>query len=545
MPKVKADSHHRPSHHNLLPQTVAMRERFNISRYKNPLPDTYKMAAQAIHDFYVKNKPLEESIDSTKIAKRKSYELALLTLKHAQEINYLIDRLQIPENDFHFKEAKGRVLIAELLWGSQHFLSRSLSTEKMKFYEESLRETFLEAIYKSSLNPLEVPAARLPVYVRINTLSISLESSVTAFQKEGWNLLPSVKSYSAYLEQLKSMDHKDFIRDYHVSELFVFPPGTDFYDHPGYTGKKFMLQDKGSCLSSFLLNPKPNSMVLDMFAAPGLKTNHIANIMNNQGLILANDNHPDRFKQLLDMIGSANIKCVEPSFVDIPCKHEHTCQIMTKNYDYILIDPSCTYSGLTYDIGTMLPNKFRQKHFMSLVKVLEYVLATCQNVHRVVYTVRSVYPEEGEMVVDEVMKEFEGPYELLDAKKMLWDQWHSSCFQGYSCSDKCLRVDPVYDGCQGHFIAVFERVPHRKIQYDKKVIYNNKLYKFSDMLLTRTYTRKGKFITKLMPRIEAEQKSANGKIQILSEPEKESFYNDTYSKVESTEQDEDEVHDIY
>lgn len=85
---------------------------------------------------------------------------------------------------------------------------------------------------------------KFPTYVRINTLAISLEEAINAFYKEGWNLIPSSKSYANYSDNLANLQSKEFIRDYHISELLAFPPGTSFLKHPGFLGGKFIIQDK-------------------------------------------------------------------------------------------------------------------------------------------------------------------------------------------------------------------------------------------------------------------------------------------------------------
>ena len=49
-----------------------------------------------------------------------------------------------------------------------------------------------------------------------------------------------------------------------------------------------------SCLASIVLGPRPESYVLDMCASPGGKTSHMAQLMNNTGLIVANELYPVR-----------------------------------------------------------------------------------------------------------------------------------------------------------------------------------------------------------------------------------------------------------
>ena len=147
---------------------------------------------------------------------------------------------------------------------------------------------------------------------------------------------------------------------------------------------------------------------------------------------------------------------------------------------YILIDPSCTYSGIFYKIGNA-DSQVRSRFQFSLIKILKWVLHSFPNVRRVVYTTCSIYAEEGEVVVDEALKDLSDSYTLLNAKEMLWNEWQSPSISGYHCSSNCLRTYPGHDGCQGYFIAVFERLPNTPIpKYIEKTNHKEEYFQSLD-----------------------------------------------------------------
>lgn len=65
---------------------------------------------------------------------------------------------------------------------------------------------------------------------------------------------------------------------------------------PEYLAGQYMLQSACSFLPVLALAPRPGERVLDMAAAPGGKTTYIAQMMKNQGTLVANDVRKDRLK---------------------------------------------------------------------------------------------------------------------------------------------------------------------------------------------------------------------------------------------------------
>ena len=94
-----------------------------------------------------------------------------------------------------------------------------------------------------------------------------------------------------------------------------------------------------SCLASIALLPRKGSLVLDMCASPGGKTSHIAQLMENTGLIIANDLYPSRHISLghtLERLGVLNAVVTGYQAQEFPLK---------RLFDFILADVPCSGEG--------------------------------------------------------------------------------------------------------------------------------------------------------------------------------------------------------
>jgi NOL1/NOP2/sun family putative RNA methylase len=113
--------------------------------------------------------------------------------------------------------------------------------------------------------------------------------------------------------------------------------------HSGFTYP----QDPSSSFVVDVLDPQPHEMVIDMTAAPGGKTTHIAQRMKNTGVLFANDMDTRRLKSLhsnLERLGIWNAVVLR--------MNAHKLTLMyPEMFDRVLLDPSCSGEGLlnTYD----------------------------------------------------------------------------------------------------------------------------------------------------------------------------------------------------
>ena len=77
----------------------------------------------------------------------------------------------------------------------------------------------------------------------------------------------------------------------------------------------FYIQDPSTLLAPGELGAQPGETILDLCAAPGGKTTFIAQLMNNEGKIVASDISEERLKLIRENCARLGVTCVETSFI--------------------------------------------------------------------------------------------------------------------------------------------------------------------------------------------------------------------------------------
>ncbi|KAM0681618.1 putative 28S rRNA (cytosine-C(5))-methyltransferase [Glugoides intestinalis] len=208
--------------------------------------------------------------------------------------------------------------------------------------------------------------------------------------------------------------------------------------------EKIKIQNFSSCLPAFVLNPEPNSTVIDATASPGNKTTHLCSIMNNTGKIYAFERNKTRYDTLVEQVkkyGSNNIETIHADFLRAdPEKYKA---------DYVIVDPSCSGSGihLNYEKNDKRLGKLKNFQAMMLNHAFKF------GPKAVVYSVCSKHHEEGEDVVKEALEK-NPTYELETIGYHTKHRGHT----GFDFSEKVIRTsDEDEDGSIGFFVALFKR----------------------------------------------------------------------------------------
>lgn len=111
----------------------------------------------------------------------------------------------------------------------------------------------------------------------------------------------------------------------------------------GYRTGLWSLQDESSMLVAEVCAPKPGMKVLDCCAAPGGKTTHLAELMEDRGQVIANDVHPHK-KQLIEeqaaRLGLTSVQAVTGDAAELASRFE------PGSFDVVLLDAPCSGFGV-------------------------------------------------------------------------------------------------------------------------------------------------------------------------------------------------------
>lgn len=120
---------------------------------------------------------------------------------------------------------------------------------------------------------------------------------------------------------------------------FLEPAGA-IQQLPGFDDGWWMVQDSSAQLVSHLVDPQPGELIVDACAAPGGKTMHLAELMDDRGTIWACDRTPSRLKKLQQNVARLGFQSIRIWTGDSRCQTQFTNQC-----DRVLVDAPCSGLG--------------------------------------------------------------------------------------------------------------------------------------------------------------------------------------------------------
>uniref|UniRef100_A0A914DWM8 SAM-dependent MTase RsmB/NOP-type domain-containing protein n=1 Tax=Acrobeloides nanus TaxID=290746 RepID=A0A914DWM8_9BILA len=331
-----------------------------------------------------------------------------------------------------------------------------LSVEK----EIRLQESHLSEVGETPESvKIESVSNIIPRYARINSVLTSPELAIEELENLGWTVgkIKRHASMKRFKKKVREMELQTIYKDPHIDNLLIFRPGTDLHENPLVLDGRLVLQDKASCLSAFLLNPTPSSVVFDVCAAPGMKTSHLSALMENRGKIYAFDRDRNRAAELentIHRLGVSIAQAIHMDFLKVDVYEKKFAKVK-----FAIVDPPCSGSGMAKRLDFMESvenvDERRLKSLSNLQSMILKHALKLPNLERLVYSTCSIHEAENEKVVAEAISDpvISGRFELVHA----FPEWkHRGLSSTYEFGEKCLRADPQTDLTNGFFVALFQ-----------------------------------------------------------------------------------------
>jgi len=230
----------------------------------------------------------------------------------------------------------------------------------------------------------------------------------------------------------------------------------------------FYVQDIASMLPARALSPQPNELVLDMSAAPGSKTTQMADIMQNQGLIFANDIVPKRLRALinnLQRMGIINTAAIRSYGESIGNQYFEI-------FDRVLLDPACSGLGTLHKSPEIL-SWWTPRHCTRMAANQRSLIFSAIKALKpggiLVYSTCTLSPEENEEVIDFALQQL--PVQILDLELP-----ELICRPGLTRFgqkkfdprlEKCRRIYPFENQTEGFFLAKLQKTTGMELKSQK------------------------------------------------------------------------------
>ncbi|MCC0639285.1 MULTISPECIES: 16S rRNA (cytosine(967)-C(5))-methyltransferase RsmB [unclassified Clostridioides] len=272
---------------------------------------------------------------------------------------------------------------------------------------------------------LEANNEKPSIYIRTNTLKISREELIEKLNEKGIMCLkvPMVEE-AIKVEKLKNIENNE-----------LFKAGL------------FTIQDISSMIVGKVINPKEDSLILDVCSAPGGKSTHLATLMNNTGQVIARDIFEHKLKLIKATVNRLGLKNVCVEGFDASEIDENSIN----KFDYVLADVPCSGLGIIRRKPEIKYKKEEELEDITSIqkKILENASKYVKIGGTLVYSTCTVQDMENINIITSFIEEYNN-FELIPIDTINVDLDNQD--KGY------LKIYPNIHGIDGFFIAKLKRI---------------------------------------------------------------------------------------
>lgn len=257
-------------------------------------------------------------------------------------------------------------------------------------------------------------------YVRLNTLKAEEPEIKSKLEAEGAQVQPTPLKWA-----------------------YMIHGGKPLYSTEAYRNGLIEIQDLSSIAVAEAVCPRPGSRVLEIGAAPGCKTGHLVQLMDNRGEIYSIDISSKRMHVWLKSKNRLRLTIAEPVVADgsreLP---------LTKEMDHVLLDAPCSNTGVLHKTPRLkwkLAKSDIWRYSRIQSEILRQAASHVKAGGDLVYSTCSIAPEENELVVEEFLRR--------NAEFHLGEVSLPIGIPGMRALEKSRRLFSHLHGCNGAFIA--------------------------------------------------------------------------------------------
>jgi 16S rRNA (cytosine967-C5)-methyltransferase len=236
--------------------------------------------------------------------------------------------------------------------------------------------------------------------------------------------------------------------DPELGEALVLDGPLDLHRSEAFRSGAILAQSRAAMLVARAVDPQPGERVLDLCAAPGGKSTHLAALMGDEGEVLGVERNPARAAELRDTAQRLHARSVRVDISDAALPRPEGAV-----FDRVLVDPPCSGLG-TLQSRADLRWRVTPAHVEELVAVQAAILAAGAHALRpggvLVYSTCTISPAENERQIERFLARH--PHFALEDLTME-QQIHT-----HPRAQMFLLTMPHRDRTAGFFIARMRRV---------------------------------------------------------------------------------------
>jgi 16S rRNA (cytosine967-C5)-methyltransferase len=255
-------------------------------------------------------------------------------------------------------------------------------------------------------------------------------------------------SRNEIIDALRASGEKAALTSYSTSGIVIANPSVPIARMPLFQQGYIQIQDEASQLISHIVDPREGDLILDVCSGAGIKSTHMAEIINNRGRIIAVDINPARKTAAEGLSRRMGVTIIEPVIKD---GSGDLGDVYHGAFDRVLVDAPCSGIGTVRrhpEIKWRIGEADISKNAMIQKNILRSAAPYPKRGGTIVYCTCSTEREENE----EVIVDF-----LTDNKNYRIEEPPETIDRSMVTTDGFFRTFPHRHGTDGFFAAVLRR----------------------------------------------------------------------------------------